>query len=259
MKTTTDRAINDRGSPNTRERVSQVALLVLGCGSAVHCSSQGGLEFNSLERSYWYEISLFSTFTYLFLGPLLAARTADARLIAGLPIIGNTVVTSFVVFNVLRALTQTGYVPTDGNAIAAGLSEALYPWCAGAVVSAVMSLVIALTGRLADARARRTRRGSVALVLAAIAAATTAAFIWYLRPAAGNYRPHLETMALIPLAVAVLGLAAALASLPWPKQGHSETASSRRWFLAFAGVSAAATLVLWVAGERLSAFAAGRT
>ena len=127
-----------------------------------------------------------------------------------------------------------GYVPTGGNAIAAGLSEAIYPWCVGAGVSLVVSLVIALTGRLADARARRTRRGSVALVLAAIAAATTAAFIWYLRPGAGNYRPNLETVALIPLAVAALGLAAALASLPWPKKGHSEIASSGRWFLAFA-------------------------
>ena len=126
-------------------------------------------------------------------------------------------------------------------------------------VSLVVSLVMAMTGRLDDARARRTRRGSVALVLAAIAAATTAAFIWYLRPGAGNYRPNLETVALIPLAVAALGLAAALASLPWPKKGHSETASSRRWFLAFAAGSAAAALVLWVAGERLAAFAAGPT
>jgi hypothetical protein len=118
--------------------------------------------------------------------------------------------------------------------------------------------VIALTGRLAGARARRTRRGSVALVLSAIAAATTAALSWYLRPAAGNYRPNLDTVALIPFAVAVLGLAAALASLPWPTKGHSETASSGRWFLAFAVVSAAAAGVLWVAVERLTAFAAGR-
>ena len=107
-----------------------MVLIVASCGFAVHCSSQGGSNSIRLSGPTGTKISPFSTFTYLFLGPLLAARTADARLIAALPIIGNTVVTSFVVFNVLRALTQTGYVPTGGNAIAAGLSEALYPWCA---------------------------------------------------------------------------------------------------------------------------------
>ena len=157
--------------------------------SVLHCTGQGGLEFTSVERPYWYQTSLFATFMYLLVGPLVALRAADARVVAALPVIGNTVVTSFAVFNLLRFLDQVGYVSTGGNAVAAGLAEAIFPCCVGAGVSAVISLGIAMGGPLADARARRTRGGSIALVLASIPAATTAAFIRYLRPRAGNYRP----------------------------------------------------------------------
>jgi hypothetical protein len=168
-------------------------------------------------------------------------------------------VASFAVFNLLRILTEVGYVPTGGNAIAAGLAEAIFPWCMGAAVSAVTSLVIGLNGRFAGARARRTRLGSIALMIAVAASVMTAGLIWYLRPSAANYDPKLGSVATIPFAIAVVSLCAALASLAWPNTSQSKTESSGRWFFTFAAAAASGACVLWVVSEMLTAFAAGRT
>jgi hypothetical protein len=164
-------------------------------------------------------------------------------------------VASFAVFNLLRILTEVGYVSTGGNAIAAGLVEAIFPWCFGAAASAVIGLVIGLNGRFVGARARRTRLGSVALMIAVVAAVLTAGLIWYLRPSAANYGPGLGAVATIPFAIAVVSLVAALTSLAWPNRSQSKTQGSGRWFIAFAVAAAAGACVLWVVSEMLNAFA----
>jgi hypothetical protein len=241
-----------------QRRITGLAI-VLTCGVVAQCSDPGGIDIIHVQRPYWYETSLFVTFAYLLVGPLLAFRGADARVVAALPAIGNTAVASFAVFNLLRILTAVGYVPSGGNAIAAGLAEAIFPWCMGAAVSAVMSLVIGLNGRFAGARARRTRLGSIALMIAVAASVVTAALIWYLRPGAANYRPGLGHVATIPLVIAAVSLGAALASLAWPNRSHSKTANSQRWFITFAVAAAISACVFWVISEMLTAFAAGRT
>jgi hypothetical protein len=239
-------------------RITGLAI-VLTSGVAAQCSDAGGIDIIHVQRPYWYETSLFVTFAYLLIGPLLGFRGADARVVAALPAIGNTAVASFAVFNLVRILTEVGYVPTGGNAIAAGLAEAIFPWCMGAAVSAVMSLVIGLNGRFAGARARRTRLGSIALMIAIAATVMTAGLMWYLRPSAANYDPKLGAVAAIPFAIAVVSFGAAVASLAWPNRSHSKTDNSQRWFIAFAAAAAISACVLWVVSEMLTAFAAGRT
>ena len=235
-------------------------VIVLTCGVATQCSDPGGIDIIHVQRPYWYETSLFVTFAYLLIGPLLAFRGADARVVAALPAIGNTAVASFAVFNLLRILPVVGYVAgTGGNAIAAGLAEAIFPWCMGAAVSAVTSLVIGLNGRFAGARARRTRLGSIALMIAVAATVMTAGLMWYLRPSAANYDPQLGAVARIPFAIAVVSVGAALASLAWPNRSYSKTENSQRWFITFAAAAAISACVLWVLSEMLTAFAAGRT
>jgi hypothetical protein len=252
-------ATGARTTDELQRRITRLAILLIS-GLAAQCSAREGIDIIHVDRPYWYEASLFVTFVYLLIGPLPAFRGADARVVAALPAIGNTAVASFAVFNLLGILTEVGYVAgTGGNAIAAGLAEAIFPWCMGAAVSAVIGLVIGLNSRFAGARARRTRLGSVALMIAIAAAVLTAGLIWYLRPSAANYRPRLAAVATIPFAIAVVSLVTALASLAWPNRSQSKSESSRRWFIAFAAAAASSAWVLWVVSKMLTVFAAGRT
>jgi hypothetical protein len=239
-------------------RVLGLALIAGACGPAVRCSSNGGLEFVHAHPSFSYPLALFFSFIYLIAGPFLAVRAVDARVVAALPLIVNTAVASYAVSEVLRVLAHGGYVPETGAAIAAGLAEAILPWCVGAAVSAVTSLVIGLSGPLAGARARRTRLGSAALAIAIVAAVMVAGFVWYLRPGAGTYRAELERLAMIPFTFAALAGAVAVVSLAVPRAAAGNPDSGNRWFLAFAGASAAAACLLWIASDRWTDFAAGR-
>jgi hypothetical protein len=252
-------ATGARTTDELQRRITRVAILLIS-GLAAQCSAREGIDIIHVDRPYWYEASLFVTFVYLLIGPLLAFRGADARVVAALPAIGNTAVASFAVFNLLGILTEVGYVAgTGGNAIAAGLAEAIFPWCMGAAVSAVIGLVIGLNSRFAGARARRTSLGSIALMIAVGATVMAAGLIWYLRPSAANYGQTLGAVATIPFAIAVVSLGAALASLAWPNRSHSKTENPQRWFIAFAAAAATTACVLWVVSEMLTAIAAGRT
>ena len=196
----------------------------------MRCSSDGGLEILHVHPSFSYPIPLFVTFTYLIVGPFLATRAADARVVAALPLIVNTAAASYAVSEVLRFLAHAAYVPETGGAIAAGLAYAILPWCVGAAVFAMTSLVIGLSGPLAGARARRTRLGSAALAIAFVAAVMVAGFVWNLRPGAGTYRPELERLAMIPFTFAALAGAVAVVSLAVPRTAAGNTDSGNRWF-----------------------------
>ena len=207
------------------------------------------------HRPGWYFASLLISFGYPFLIPAFARRAADARLVAAFPIIGNAMIVPLAVVRLLRDLDASGYVPKTGGAIAAGLAEAIFPLCIGAIVSALLSLVVRLHPAWADIVSRRTWLGTLALILSAIGTTAIGAFVWYLRPRSGNYRAGLADIAALPLAVSGLAFALAIVALVWPKPRPSRAARPSVWFLSFAATSGVIAAGAWLVVARLTRFA----
>jgi len=150
----------------------------------------------------------------------------------------------------LRGLSAIGYEPKIGAALVAAIAEASFPLFVGAIVSVSTSLLIALAPSLASARNRRTRLGSVALIVGAIGFAATAGFVWYLRSNAARYHLGLERPAVLPFMLAALGSTFALAALCWRrKTTFVQPESPRLWFLVLAALSALAARFLWIASS----------
>lgn len=71
----------------------RLVLLAASIGLVTACSSsEGGMDIIHVDRPLWYPASQLTTFIYLFAAMPLTRRSSDARIVAGLPIIGNAVV-----------------------------------------------------------------------------------------------------------------------------------------------------------------------
>lgn len=206
-------------------------------------------------RPYWYELSIIGIVVYVLLAPAIAARVADLRIVAAVPVIGQTAASAYAVLQQLRGIEAIGPESWGVRATAAGLSEAMFPWSVGAAASSVCSVLIA--AGLANAREARTPMGSVTLALGGLAAVATGAVMLYLSPIGPGIPPG-PTIAAAPLMLSVIGLAAAIATLIWPWDQQLLREARVGWLWTFAASAAvAAALMLW-ASNRLTAIAAGR-
>jgi hypothetical protein len=230
-----------------------VALIVLTSIQA--CGSEGGLNLLDDQRPAWLYGAILFTVGYLVAAPFLAGRAADGRLVAALPIVGNTAAAAFAMLDVLRFMTASGESPrTAPRATAFAIAEAIVPLLAGSVVAAVLSLLIRFSVLRVKGGGTTTRAGSVVLCAGALVAMSIGGFMWYLTRA----RPP-DAASLVPVAALIFALAALVVVLALAAMwlGRHRPASLERWLVAFAIGCVFAACVLWLTQQRLEMFADG--
>ena len=234
------------------------ALYAIGAG----CSDagSGGIDLIQIDRPawyVWYQCALVAAFLYLPVAPLLAVHAADIRVIAALPLIGGTALSSFVLLKGLEVLHEIS--PHFGRGVVAALlAESIFLWSVGAAVSAATSLAIGVIARKKGTVPRSTPSGSIALVLSAAATVCTAALMLHVWTTVGGVTSPAASAAPILFVISLVALSAAAVSA-FCLQRKMQRPASARWLWLFAVLSAVGAALVLLVGEKLTAVAAAGT
>lgn len=121
------------------------------------------MDIDHFDAPVWYHAAITLNVVFPVLVVLLSGWIRDARIAVAVPILGSTVASSYGLIVLLASVERTGAGwPTR----AAGVATALVPVALGAALSAISSGVVS-SGMAKSFAARRTRRGTLLLLLAA--------------------------------------------------------------------------------------------